>query len=652
MSNKRLKTVEGGAVAAGGFESTEVHVMFADGDSLTVLGVFGDTTIAQILEQVCVTGRKATKLFDPESEEALDDAALVGQLFGESEAPGECLSLLAVDESADKLVVTDSCSDDSLSDLCSAGSSASVRSLDLRNCDRVSPTGLAPSLITMCFLTELSLRGLGRDGVAACADLLQQDTRLASLDISGNSFGRTVPSNSSELRALASGLRTNATVKVLRIAQNELTSDHMQVLAPAISHNTALFRLDLSNNKICFNKAHIAPGMSAIAVALENNKTLKELNIAGNYIDDQVSIALAGAIQHGGLSQLTIGADYSVKHPVTMDVSMTEANFYKKDLKASGASLIAAFIPRCQSLTSINLLFNDVGIAQARELVKLTDTMPGIGSLCGLDGAETELDFSWQGLVRGVQQPHFEACDAILLAGEIKRNSSLTHLDISSSAIHTDGCIAIAEAMVMHPSLSSFDISGSSSGSSGLGNQGIRKITAAIQSSAVLRSVSMLSTGLGIEDAQALVKVKEAKPLLRTLSGLTMEQSELSLYNKDLAPGDGLLLISDMQTNETLTSINLLRAGISARQAEELVTIKEAKPLLKTLCGFTMEETSIYLGNQQLCAADAILLASEVKEHGTLTSLNLCNNNLANPSGRFSDQPEPSGLFALAAALR
>ena len=74
------------------------------------------------------------------------------------------------------------------------------------------------------------------------------------------------------------------------------------------------------------------------------------------------------------------------------------------------------------------------------------------------------------------------------------------------------------------------------------------KVTASVRdlvyhfSTASLTSVNVLSNKLDVESASMLLKVKAEQPNLRTLCGLTHEETELDLRRKGLGPGDALLL--------------------------------------------------------------------------------------------------------------
>ena len=103
----------------------------------------------------------------------------------------------------------------------------------------------------------------------------------------------------------------------------------------------------MSNNNIR------AEGGKAFAEALKDNKTMKDLNIASNNLSYNSSsnrdmsgvIAIGDAIPTmGALETITFGD----KHAATMKTIMTEADLSGKELGASGAIIVAAFLPKCE----------------------------------------------------------------------------------------------------------------------------------------------------------------------------------------------------------------------------------------------------------------------------------------------------------------
>ena len=81
------------------------------------------------------------------------------------------------------------------------------------------------------------------------------------------------------------------------------------------------------------------------------------------------------------------------------------------------------------ALVSVNLLNNDIGAAQANELIKVMESEENLKTLCGFSGDETELDLSGKGLSAGC---------AVLVANEVKNNGALATLDIRNNSIPFD----------------------------------------------------------------------------------------------------------------------------------------------------------------------------------------------------------------------
>jgi hypothetical protein len=91
-----------------------------------------------------------------------------------------------------------------------------------------------------------------------------------------------------------------------------------------------------------------------------------------------------------------------------------------------GVITLADAIKDMGAISSVNLLKNDISVAQAEDLVSILKEHPTLKSLCGNSGDETELDMS--GKLNG-------AADAIMIVAEIIDNGALIKLDISSNGI-------------------------------------------------------------------------------------------------------------------------------------------------------------------------------------------------------------------------
>ena len=69
-----------------------------------------------------------------------------------------------------------------------------------------------------------------------------------------------------------------------------------------------------------------------------------------------------------------------------------------------------------------------------------------------------------------------------------------------------------------------------------------------------------------------------------------------------------------------LSSANLLRNTIPVEQARELVETMQSKKKLTTLCGLSGKETTLDFSNQGLGPGDAVLIANDISDMGTLSN--------------------------------
>jgi hypothetical protein len=75
-------------------------------------------------------------------------------------------------------------------------------------------------------------------------------------------------------------------------------------------------------------------------------------------------------------------------------------------------------------------------------------------------------------------------------------------------------------------------------------------------------------------------------------------------------------------------SVNLLKNGIGVEQARALVIILKEHSTLKSLCGNNGDETKLDISGKMNGAEDAIMLAAEITDNGTILSVNLIKNKI------------------------
>jgi hypothetical protein len=201
-------------------------------------------------------------------------------------------------------------------------------------------------------LTALDVSGknLGMEGALVVAEYLDGNRTgaMTSLNLANNHIEEediiSPPRQGLQKGDIVDG-KTVTTIYVRHYNNGNIrVTDFSGILAvaKAIKDMRALTKFDISSNDIR------AEGGKALAAGLQGNQAITELNIsyndlAGQDTDTSGIIAIANAIPDmGAMSSFTFSGDYQT-NPVTMDISMTEADFSGKGLGLSGAIMLSAF---------------------------------------------------------------------------------------------------------------------------------------------------------------------------------------------------------------------------------------------------------------------------------------------------------------------
>ena len=128
-------------------------------------------------------------------------------------------------------------------------------------------------------------------------------------------------------------------IKIIAIVE---AKPAMKVLCAVPFRDKAITKLDVSGQNLGLE------GALVVTRYLENNTVLKELDISRNYLKPPFAKAFAvGLRANGALTKLTISGDFHASNPVTIQTFMTRADFSSEYIGASGAIMLAAFLPKC-----------------------------------------------------------------------------------------------------------------------------------------------------------------------------------------------------------------------------------------------------------------------------------------------------------------
>jgi hypothetical protein len=314
---------------------------------------------------------------------------------------------------------------------------------------------------------------------------------LSSANLLGNHIGID------QAKALATILKEHSTLKSLCGIADDATeadlsclgmdADDAIVLASELPDKGALSSLSLKNNRLATKEAG-----RALATALAANSVLKELDLSSNawaYSDyDHVHADGAGFAQelavgikdNGAISKLIFNGGVTERGrwveggTVTLESSMTDANFSNKKLGVPGAMIISAWLSSGKDK----------------------------GALLRLDMSSNKINFNMNG--EAAAAPGTALSDALAV------NTVLTELDLSNNYLKPEFARELAVGVRDNGAMTSLDISDNrlcgllSDGSGSYDGAGVGALSEMLKANSSLRRLNMSKNYLGPEGAKVM----------------------------------------------------------------------------------------------------------------------------------------------------
>jgi hypothetical protein len=227
----------------------------------------------------------------------------------------------------------------------------------------------------------------------------------------------------------------------------------------------------------------------------------------------------------------------------------------------TGVAALANALPDMGAISSVNLLLNNIGIDQAKDLVGILKLHPALKTLCGITGNETETELDMSGKMRG-------AGDAIMLVPDIIDNGAMTKLDMSRN--NFEGAAAgkaIGDMLTGNSTLKDLDLSGCR-----IDSDAAKGISKGLAGNGALSSANLLRNYIPVEQAQELVNIMRAKGNLTTLCGLSREETELDFSGQYLSDGAAVLIANDIIDMGALAKLNISNTHIEQGEPLQLIT--------------------------------------------------------------------------------
>ena len=368
----------------------------------------------------------------------------------------------------------------------------SLTKLDLKRKDVGDEGGMvvAGLIPVMGALTKMSLadNNLGEEGTKAICEALEQNKTLKELDISEGTAGA---------KHVANMLCVNVALTKLSLAQNKLEEAGTKSICKALEQNTTLKELDISGDH-CGSNTGGSAGAKHVAKMVRVNGALTKLSLAQNKLEEVGTKAICEALeQNTTLKELDISGGY------------------KGNIGGSaGAKHVAKMLGVNGGLTSINLSENALcGVVQSFGGVSGTYTAEGITAIADalrVNGGLTSIDLSGNQLCGiwtdddGDQHGTYTAEGITAIADALRVNGGLTKLSLAINNLMEEGTKAICEALEQNRTLKELDISGGEYHDNIGGSAGAKHVAKMLGVNGALTALNLFSNDLKDEGVSAV----------------------------------------------------------------------------------------------------------------------------------------------------
>ena len=248
----------------------------------------------------------------------------------------------------------------------------SVDLLDIYGCDfsPAATTALATALRVNATLEVLRLsgnRGIDDGGIAALAEALCVNSTLTVFESSC-----TIGFGLRGLAAFVEVLRVNSTLEQLELAYTNMRSRGAVALSKALQANSTLTTLDFSCNDIG------NAGAAALGMALRVNRSLKHVDFSGNCIGSAGAVALWEALRVNNtltllnLENNDIGDDGMdvLGEALRNNHTLASLDLSGNDIHDDGAAALIEALGTTNTLTELRVFGNAIGAASAAALAE------------------------------------------------------------------------------------------------------------------------------------------------------------------------------------------------------------------------------------------------------------------------------------------
>ena len=469
------------------------------------------------------------------------------------------------------------------------------------------------ALQTTLSLQELTIFGYNT-GVANVLTAIASNTRairkLQEFDISENNL------HAKGVMKIAKDLQNIYTLTKLYINSNRITDAAADGIRIALSYNTQLQELDISNNWFGVR------GIMKIAKGLQNISTLKKLYMSNCYITheaaEDISIVLAHnrQLQEFDISKNTLQAKGFLKIAKALQdiYALKKLNISENYITEVAAESITHIVYRNVHLQQLILGFN--GFASGG-IVKISVALCNLTDLRALQIEQNEIDDkATYSIAKAISSStklekfscsgnHFTTECIVIIIKALQNISTLTKLDISNSNITNEAVDDLVDVIYNNIKLQELF-----AGKNNLQSKGVIKIAKSLQNISTL-------TKLYINNLRNSHIENTADELALALS-CNNQLQELNINNNWFSTAGVVKIANALQNTFTLKKIYMSNNNVSVEAADSVAAALSCSSQLEVLD----------IGGNYVGTEGFIKIANALQKISSLQQLYIRNNNI------------------------
>ena len=485
-------------------------------------------------------------------------------------------------------------------------------------------------------------------GVIAICDIIPTMRTLTSLDISNNS----IVSESSNIEADASNSKVGDLVEYqgaqrpisyilsTKKGYTVLMLDGIIAICDIIPTMRTLTSLDISNNSIG------PEGGKVLGDSLKNNTVMTELDISSNYLrlaEWESTTSLVDGMVDGMVEEHKLQHDLSGVNAISNAMStmgaLAKFSISFNYLRAEGGKALAAGLKGSKNITELDISDNYLGNNSScwndidmSGVIAISDAIPTMGALTSLNISGNTIGE----LVEVEKLPPAgwskEPAGVIVVADAIKNSGAIAKLRMARNMINgaeagkAIGCMLANNTVLKELDLSEQGDDLSDSRDYALDSACAKELAVGLSTNgAISYDIVTHESLVAFHQEHDPELVGQEEHFLRdcTTKDLLTECEETygSVPKVTVVP----------KAKGALVTVNIMCNHIGIEQANEFIKIMESHSNLKTLCGFSGDETLLDLSNKNLGAGlgagCGMLVANEVKNNRELMILDIRDNH-------------------------